>query len=134
MIKKLFQVIKFSFVGLINTFTSLAIYYILLNFGVHYNIATVCGYVGSSIIGYELNKIWVFQAKQRFSKNSLIKYYIVYGTALLLNLLSMHLWIQILEINEKIAPILTLCITIPYNFTLSKLWVFRDKKERGNQI
>lgn len=121
---------KFVIVGFINTVLSLIIYYILVWFEIPYYIATITGYIGSSIIGYFLNKIWVFQAKKISAKNSLIKYYIVYGTALLLNLFCMHLWIQILNIDKKIAPILTLCITIPYNFILSKLWVFKNKKKK----
>ncbi|MCX4269582.1 MAG: GtrA family protein [Lachnospiraceae bacterium] len=128
---KLIQAVRFIIVGFINTIVSLIIYYILIALHIDYNTATVVGYIGSSVLGYFLNRIWVFQIKKISSKNSLIKYYIVYGTALLLNLCCMHFWIQTCCIDKRIAPILTLCITIPYNFTLSKLWVFQDKKEEG---
>ena len=132
MLEKVGQIIKFSIVGIINTVVSLFIYYLLLGLSVHYNMATVCGYIGSSIIGYILNKVWVFQAKKISSKRSLFRYYVVYGTALLLNLFFMHVWIQIFGIDKRIAPILTLCITIPYNFILSKFWVFQVQRKGKN--
>lgn len=129
-LKKILQILKFSIVGVINTLLSLLIYYILLGLCFHYNIATICGYIGSSIVGYFLNKIWVFQAKENSFRDSLMKYYIVYISALVLNLFCMYLWIQLLQISDKIAPLLTLCITIPYNFLWSKFWVFK-KGEKG---
>ncbi|MCX4267580.1 MAG: GtrA family protein [Lachnospiraceae bacterium] len=132
-IDKFILLIKFSLVGIVNTMSSLIIYYILLYFNVHYNIAIILGYIGSSIIGYFLNRIWVFQARKNSFSSSLVKYYIVYISALLLNLICMHLWIEILSISNKLAPLLTLCITIPYNFLLSKLWVFKESGENKNE-
>ena len=126
--KKYIQILKFFIVGGVNTMSSLVIYYILLLCNIEYSFATICGYIGSSIIGYILNKIWVFESRRSSLKKSLVRYYIVYGTALLINLICMHLWIEILEISKSVAPILTLFITIPYNFLLSKFWIFRKIK------
>lgn len=132
-IDKFILLIKFSLVGVVNTISSLMIYYTLLYFNIHYNIAIILGYIGSSVIGYFLNRIWVFQARKNSFSSSLVKYYIVYISALLLNLICMHLWIETLNISNKLAPLLTLCITIPYNFLLSKLWVFKEKEDTENK-
>lgn len=125
--KKYMQILKFFIVGGVNTISSLVIYYILLLCNIEYNFATICGYIGSSIIGYILNKLWVFESKKFPLRKSLVRYYIVYGTALMINLFCMYLWIEILSISDKIAPILTLFITVPYNYILSKVWVFEKK-------
>lgn len=125
--KLLQQFIKFGLVGCINTATSLAIYYILLFFSVKYLLASVLGYVSSSIVGFILNKFWVFQAKNTKTVQETVRYYIVYGCALLINLCMMYLLVDILMISDKIAPIITLCVTVPFNFVMSKLWVFKSK-------
>lgn len=126
MIGKVAQFIKFGLVGASNTLISLIIYYLLVMLQANYLLATIMGYVISSLSGYVLNKLWVFKDKTD-TKRSIFRYYVVYISALLLNIMSMYLWVDILGISKQIAPILTLCITIPYNFIFSKLWTFRGK-------
>lgn len=125
-LKIISQFIKFGIVGGINTVVSLAIYYLMVYFGVDYIIATVTGYIGSSVIGYMLNRIWVFKAQNTKVMNSALKYFIVYGTSLLINMGCMYLWIDVLHLSQYIAPILTLCITVPFNYVFSKLWAFKE--------
>lgn len=121
-----FSFLKFGLVGCINTIVSIAIYYILVYFKVDYVVATIIGYLGSSIFGYILNRIWVFKTQNSKLMNSLFRYFVVYSTSLLINVLCMYLWIDVLSISQYIAPILTICITLPYNYFLSKLWAFKE--------
>lgn len=125
MYKLLQQFIKFGFVGFINTASSLAIYYALIFVHVNYILATIVGYFISSVIGFILNKVWVFQSKNTKTQTETIRYYIVYGCALLINIGMMYLQVDILNISDKIAPLITLCVTIPFNFLMSKFWVFQ---------
>lgn len=125
--KKIFiQFIKFGFVGCLNTIFSLAIYYVMVYFKINYMAATVVSYLVSSVIGYALNRIWVFKAKNTKVSSSALKYYIVYGSSLLINIGCMYLWVNILGLSKYIAPILTLCITVPFNYIFSRLWAFKD--------
>ena len=122
--KLLQQFIKFGFVGCINTSTSLVIYYLLLLLGIPYLLASIAGYILSSVVGFILNKFWVFQAKGTKTLQETVRYYIVYGCALLINLCMMYLQVDVLMISDKIAPLITLCVTVPFNFLMSKIWVF----------
>ena len=117
--------IKFCTVGAINTIVSLCIYYLLLNLGV---ISITIGYIISSVCGYFLNKIWVFKKKQDKITESIFKYYILYGSALILNLLCMFILVKLLGLSDKIAPLITLIITTIYNYLFSKFWVFNRQK------
>ena len=127
-ILKLFkQFIKFGAVGILNTVSSWIFYYTLLHFRVHYIIATTIAYVLSSIIGFCLNKVWVFKSKNK-TGSSLLKYIVTYGSSYLLNVGLMYCFVDILNISDKLAPILVLFFTIPYNFIFSRLWVFNNKK------
>lgn len=120
------QFFKFGIVGCINTFSSWIFYYSLLFLGVHYLISTTIAYILSSIIGFILNKAWVFQNKV-YDYKRIIKYYLVYGSSYLINILCMYMWVDIMNISDKLAPILTLFITIPFNYIFSRIWVFKEK-------
>lgn len=122
------QFMKFGIVGVINTVSSWIFYYSLLYFKVHYIIATTIAYILSSIIGFILNKVWVFKSKNKVS-SSLFKYIVTYGSSYLLNIGLMYTFVDLLHISDKLAPILVLFFTVPYNYVLSKIWVFRDKKK-----
>ena len=121
------QFFKFGIVGVINTVSSWIFYYSLLFFNIHYIICTTIAYILSSIIGFILNKIWVFKSKKD-TKESLFKYVITYGSSYFLNIGLMYLFVDIIGISDKIAPLLVLFFTIPYNFIFSKLWVFKNKE------
>ena len=128
--KKTFkQFIKFGIVGCINTFSSWVFYYPLLFLGLDYRICTTIAYILSSIIGYILNKKWVFK-KNVYDSNSVLKYYIVYGSSYIINMAAMYLWVDVLNLSDLIAPVLTLFITVPYNFIFSRLWVFTKKENK----
>lgn len=128
------QFFKFGIVGFINTFNSWIIYYSLVFLNVNYLISTTIAYFLSSIIGYMLNKKWVFKNKENHNKvSSLVKYYAVYVSSYFLNLLCMYVFVDVFGISKLFAPILVLFITVPYNYIFSKLWVFASKnKEKQN--
>lgn len=127
--KNIKQFLKFGIVGCINTFSSWVFYYPLLFLGVNYIVCTTIAYILSSIIGYLLNNKWVFK-KNTYDANSVLKYYVVYGSSYLINIFSMKLWVEVLDLSKVIAPILTLFVTIPYNFLFSKIWVFTKKENK----
>lgn len=120
--------IKFGIVGVVNTCTSLVVYYILLFFGVHYLIGNTCGFVISSLVGFILNKTLVFKKKDE-TKKSLVKYYLLYISSYIINMVGLYIIVDKLGISDKIAPIILLCITVPYNYIGSNFWVFKNKKE-----
>ena len=123
--KKYESFFKFACVGLSNTFISLLIYYLLKSVGINYIIATATGYIVSSFSGYLLNKNWVFKNKEE-KRKSIFKYYILYGSSLLLNILLMAIQVSLLHISDNIAPLITLCFTTLYNYYFSKKVVFKS--------
>ena len=119
--------IKFGIVGFINTMTSTCIYWFLITIKLNYILSTTIAYFIASLIGYTLNKNKVFKTK---NDNSIIKYYIVYISSYFLNIGCMYIFVDILKISAYIAPLLTLFVTVPYNFMLSNFWVFRKEKSK----
>ncbi len=130
MYKNIIQLIKFGCVGISNNLIFFAIYYICLAFNVNYLTANIFAYSISSLSGYILNKIWVFRRNKEKTSRKIVKYYIIYGSAFLINVLSMYILVDILVISAIVAPIITMCITVPYNFVLNKLWIFKDNRKQ----
>lgn len=126
---KLIHLIKFCLVGGLNTLISLIIYYFLIYIGIEYMLSTSVSYIVSSLVGYLLNKFWVFKFRETKQNSSLFRYYIVYGSALIINMGCMYFCIHIIGTSKIIAPLLTLCVTVPYNYTLSRVWIFNEQNK-----
>ncbi|MPM35968.1 hypothetical protein SDC9_82562 [bioreactor metagenome] len=122
------QFLKFGLVGLSNTLISYITYVGLVYFSIHYQFANIAAFIISSLCGFLLNRSWVFNAKHSPVTNQLLKYYIVYGSSLVLSLILSYFWIEILGINKYLPPIINLCITVPYNYIFNKLWAFRRRR------
>lgn len=124
------QLIKFALVGCSNTIISLAVYYIMHGIlGAHYLVAYTLGFLVSVCNAFYWNNKYVFKDKQEASLiRAFIKLVASYGTSFLLSLVLMGFMVELLQIPSLIAPILKLAVTIPLNFVLNKLWVFKDKK------
>lgn len=126
--KKLNQFIKFAIVGCSNTIISLATYYVLIFFGVYYIVAYTAGFLLSVCNAFFWNNKYVFKNKEEDSNLRVFyKVFLSYGISYLLSLLLMGILVEVLHIHEYIAPILKMCITIPLNFFMNKIWAFRDK-------
>lgn len=119
------QFFKFGIVGVSNTLISLGVYYLLVYLNVHYIIANIAGFIVSVINAYFWNSKYVFPKGVQNRKWSFLKCFISYGITFALGTLLLYLMVDIIGISDKIAPIINLCITIPANFILNKLWAFK---------
>jgi putative flippase GtrA len=124
--RKILQFIKFGFVGASNNLIYFAIYYVLIVFNVNYIIANMLGYTISSVWGYLLNRKWVFKESTEKVTKSVVKYYIVYGSSFLINITCMYFFVGVLNFSKITAPILTMVITVPFNFIFNKVWIFKN--------
>jgi putative flippase GtrA len=129
--KLLFQVIKFSIIGLTNAVISLAIYQTYITFfpGA-YILANVIAWVVSVASAYLLNRRFVFKDNNVSFWNGLIKGYIAYFVSLVISSLLLVLWIEVLHISERIAPVINIVLMTPLNFLMHKFFTFRRIKKK----
>lgn len=126
----LIQFVKFGMVGLSNTFISLAVYYILVYFRIHYLLANACGFVISVINAFYWNNKYVFKDKTETSiVRAFLKVFASYGGSFCISTGLIFVMVNLLGISEWLAPLLRLVVTVPINFLLNKLWAFRKKGE-----
>lgn len=131
-IEGLLQFVKFGMVGLSNTAITMITYTILVVAGVNYQIGNAIGYVAGVTNSFYWNNKYVFKAEEGVERSwfkAYIKCFVSYLGGYFVSVVVLFLWVDVLNLNEYIAPFINLIITIPLNFILNKKWAFKDKKE-----
>lgn len=133
----LMQFIKFGIVGLSNTVIGYVIYVVTLAFIRSLGLLPSVDMYAAQFVMFILSVAWsfywnnrvVFTEKSNEHRNlivALLKTYVSYAfTSLFLAEVLLHLWVNVMGINEYIAPAISLLITVPLNFVIQKFWAFR---------
>lgn len=105
------QFIKFCIVGLSNTIICEGIYVVLLFFGVHYLAANIIGNLISILNAYYWSNKYVFKAEegeQRVWWKVLLKTYATYGFSMVLSAGLLVFWLEIVNLEQFMGPVLAL--------------------------
>ncbi len=139
--KAIQQLFKFGIVGIVNNIISLTCYYIVVFIKKDwYLIGNVIGFLISTLNAWFMNSRYVFKENQKRKENSketLIRTYLVYMVSLGISTALLYLFVDQLEVDERVAPIGCLMITIIFNFCMNKFWIYRShtinqEKDRQN--
>ena len=129
-LNNVFQFLKFGLVGVSNTIISYFTYLILVLLGMHYMPANGIAFAVSVLNSFYWNNKYVFAEEKEKRKWYLVlaKTFIAYGfTGLFLNSVLLYLEVDLWQINELLAPLINLIITIPLNFIINKFWAYKKK-------
>ena len=133
----LIQFVRFCIVGLTNTIIGYLIYAVTLKSLRLAGLWPSTDIYAAQLVMFLLSVLWSFYWNNRYvfrqengeKRNmfkSLMKAYASYAfTGLFLSELLLLLWVNVLSINEYVAPILNLIITVPLNFLIQKYWTFK---------
>jgi putative flippase GtrA len=125
--KGIYQFVKFSIVGVLNTLINLLVIYIFTEFfGIYYLISAVLAFIVAVTNSFILNKIWTFQ--ENFRKNlhlKSIKFFIVSIISLIFNLFILYISVEYLKIWYIFAQIIAIIFNLIINFFGNKLWTFK---------
>lgn len=116
--KEVQEFLRFCIVGGLCTVLDAGIFYLVRGFA-PYQVALVCGYVLSLVVNYFLTVYWTFQKKAN-ARNA-----IGIVAAHLFNLFVvrmglMWLFVDVLTIDDKVAYVPTLLISVVTNFLIVK--------------
>lgn len=126
--ENIIQFIKFGIVGVSNTAVSYIVYWIGVNLGLFYLLASVLGFVVSVLNSFYWNNKYVFKSGtgKRSIWETLMKTFVAYaGTGLILSNALLVIWIEWFEISELWAPIINIPVTTVINFLVNKFWAYR---------
>ena len=121
------QFIKFGLVGVSNTAISLGIYYLFIYFNKDlYLLGSIVGFIISVLNSFYWNNKYVFKTEgQSEWLKRLLKTYMSYGGTTILSTVLLYIEVEFLHINESIAPLINLAITVPLNYLVNKFWAFK---------
>lgn len=135
------KLLKFIFVGVINTVVGTCIMFGLYNLAsCSYWVSSVTNYVLTSILSYFLNKYFTFQNKEkswkqvaRFALNIAVCYVLAYGIAKPATMALLSGAGQ--KIQENVAMFVGMCLFTGFNYLGQRLFAFaepKNKKTRQN--
>ena len=124
----LIKLIRFSIVGVGNTLVNWSIFIILNVFGVYYIISNIIAYIIATVNSYIWNSSWVFKYGQGLNINTSVKFFLLNLVGLTVNTTIMYILVDILNFNKFMALVLASVFVVIMNYTINKLWVFKEKK------
>lgn len=114
--------VRFLIAGLVNTLIGYLLYLLLLLI-LPYQAAYTTSYGAGIFISYYLNSVYVFQRPLRWS--SAVQYPLVYLVQYVTGLVTISLLVEQLSVDTRIASLLTILITLPLVYILSRAIIRR---------
>ena len=131
--KRYEEVINYIIVGAFTTFISLITYYILVNTflnpkdGIELQIANIISWILAVTFAYFANRKYVFKSDNENKLSEGFKFYLSRISTLIIDMISMFLFVTIMSVNDKMAKILVQFIVLILNYVFSKFLVFKKK-------
>lgn len=116
------NIIRYIFVGIINTILGFIYYSILLSF-LSYGYALTIGYIFGISSSYLLNTTFVFKRKPTWAR--FFQFPVVYIVQYFASLIIIFICVEYLGIGERIAYLIGVIITIPLTFVISRFIITR---------
>jgi putative flippase GtrA len=122
-LKKFF---KFGVTGIINTAVDFAVFSLCLEI-LKFNIklAQPIGQAVAIISSYIINKNWTFNKRKNYNAKEILKFLLVNGCSISINILGVYIFYDIVGINEYLCKIPIAFVTVIINYFGNKLFVFR---------
>lgn len=125
------EMVNYAIVGGLTTVVSLMSYYIcvmtLLNphNGVQLQLANVISWLCAVIFAFVTNRKYVFESENPNRLLEATKFFGARIMTLLIDMISMAIFVSFAEINDKIAKIMVQFIVFSLNYVFSKFFVFK---------
>ena len=143
LIKKIInkETILYLIFGVLTTLVSLGVKYALL-FTVldadnpfELQVAIVISWIVACLFAYITNRIWVFESKSKNIIYEMAKFFGARLVTLGMEMLIMYIFVTALGLNSDmwvvIWTLVTQVLIVIGNYVLSKLFVFKNKKNKG---
>lgn len=120
------EIFWYVFFGVLTTLINIVAYWILYyGISVTNTISTIIAWVLSVIFAYVTNRLWVFEKGNKSTLKEATEFFMARVSTGVLDLLIMHLFVEVLLLEGGIIKILSNVIVIVLNYLLSKLFVFK---------
>ena len=130
------EIINYIIVGGLTTVVSLLSFYIVRIFiltndsQIDIQIANIISWFLSVLFAFITNKKYVFKSNEKGKEKlkEMIKFYLSRVTTLFIEMLTMWILTDLINIDDKIAKLIVQVILVILNYVFSKLFVFKKNK------
>jgi putative flippase GtrA len=140
--KKLFEELHIFGKAQLSAFIGGIVDYLLMIFitevfGIHYTISIgISGIIGA-FVNFSLNRRWSFRSQElnymHSRTNQISRFVIVVLNSIVLKSAGTYLFTTLLSIDYKFSRIITdLIVSLVFNYTLQRHWVFKKEKPPDN--
>ena len=134
--KKYQEIINYLIVGILTTLVSIFTYFIFslildINNNILFMLANILSWICAVVFAYITNKKFVFNSTTSNRKEEIKVFSLFVSsriTTLLIELIFMFLTVKVLLLNDKISKVIAQIIVIILNYIISKIFVFKKKK------
>lgn len=150
--KNLVQIVKFGFVGVLNTLIDYGMFFLFFSlFKLDKNMAQALATLIAMTNSYLVNRYWTFEKSGVVRGTEIGRFIVVNLLSLLTTLLCLNLFYDVLRLHETANRLLGFCgvffilsgdlgvlfckiLAMPFslavNFLGNRMWVFREKKKK----
>jgi len=114
--------------GALNTGSTFVLYWLLL-LVVEYRVAYAISFVAGILLSYVINTRFVFRA--RHSMRKVVLFPLVYLAGYLAGALVLQLSVAHFGVDARVAPLISVCATLPLTYILSKLVLTGERNSGG---
>ncbi len=130
-----YETISYIICGVLTTLVDWAVYAVMCESGIDYKIAQAVSWIAAVAFAYVVNKVivfrnfnfWPFYLWKEFSAFVACR-----GVSGILTWLMMVGMVDWMKWNKYLAKLITSAVNLIMNYVFSKLWIFKDSKEKGN--
>lgn len=122
---KLGQLIRFGLVGALNTIVGYGTYWVGIQLGLNFILASVIGQILGTLNSYFWNKRFTFKSKKK-SRKEFIRFCAVYVLQYILNVSLIALGIDYYELSEELSGLFATIICTIISFAGHKYYSFRE--------
>lgn len=99
---------------------------------IHYTLSIVIGGILGAVVNFLINKYWTYNDDSKNIQTQLFKFYLVVAGSIMLKTLGTYIFTEALYFDYKISRIIVdLFVSIGFNFTLQKFWVFKPTSRQN---
>lgn len=121
------EMIRYCISGGLVTLTNAMGYFILIQFGIVYTLSNMISLILSKLVGYILNKFFVFGSKSKNIKQTLeelARFVLARGFTGIVDFLGVIVLVEYMDVGEYIAKVILMVIVIIMNYIIGKKLVF----------
>lgn len=119
------KIYLFSLSGVLNSLIGYALIFSLMLVGLSPLLSNILNYTVGFFLSFFLGKYLIFRSSNQKRLSELLKYLIVFGTAFLMNFLTLNFLLKF-DLSPYLCQVCGGGVFSMINYLLSRLWVFRS--------